>query len=162
MGSGKGPNLLFVSVAAGDPSTWTCLWILADTQHTCNTASVIQCYFKNLFSWGDWAHSIWYNTPHNAIFLWLPQFRKNWNAKVFARSEVLKVVLLQTPVSWDVTPCHWLWNSWCFEGGRCFASKVTHSKILLESADEGTTLLGNIRNCMVSQSWRLASSSQSW
>jgi hypothetical protein len=25
VGSGKGPNLLFVSVAAGDPSTWTCL-----------------------------------------------------------------------------------------------------------------------------------------
>jgi hypothetical protein len=60
-----------------------------------------------------------------------------------------------------MTPCHWLWNSWCFEGGWCFVSKVTHSKILLDFADEGTTLLWNIRNCMVSHPRRLASSSES-
>ena len=168
MGSEKGPDLLFVSAVAGDPSTWTCQWILADTQHTCNTAS---CYCVQ-----------WYSVTSRTCFLevaghtqydkTLCTMRPPSDFHSFGRPSEMHRSLLNLRFSKRYCCRHQSARMWhpvigcgipdvSKEDGTSPPRSNTQ-KIVLHYEDEGTSLLWNIRNYMVSHPRRLSSSSQSW
>lgn len=168
MGSEKGPNLLFVSVVAGDPSTWTCQWTLADTQHTCNTAS---CYCV------QW-HSVTLRTcflevvGHKQYDKTLRMMQPLSDFHSFGRPSEMQKSLPNLRLSkWyccrHQSPGMWHPVIGCGipdvskEGGTSPPRSNTQ-KILLDFEDEGTTFLWNIRNYIVSHPKWLAYSAQSW